>query len=192
MKFFLSIVLFLFLNASFSQGFSVGLKGGLNYTNFRGQSLEGLNFSNATNFHIGAAAQIDFSDKIKLQADLLYNIVGTDVKTLLSQYNSRLGYMSVPVAIKYAVFTSKTFLEGGVQMSYLVNEDQQALTAIGSQDWQTINKFDFAVFVGFSVNLTNSIFLQGRYHWGLIDAKSINSQSFKNQGATLSVGYFIF
>lgn len=176
---------------SFAQEVALGLKGGLNYSNFSGQSIEGLNFGHATNFHFGAVAQVEFSVNFKLQADLLYNIVGTEVKTAVEQYQNKMGYVSIPVALQLAVSTRKTFLEGGAQVSYLLSEQRESLTAI-QQQWDTKNDLDFGVFLGFLYQPTDKLFLQARYHWGLTDIKTIDDKSFKNQGASLSLGYFLF
>lgn len=176
---------------SLSQEVAFGIKGGLNYTNFSGQNIEGLNFNNATNFHLGAVAEVEFSGNFKLQADLLYNIVGTEVKTLTEQYENKMGYVSIPVALKLAVSTRKTFIESGAQVSYLLSEQQNSLTAV-QQQWETKNDLDFGVFVGFSYHPTDNLFLQARYHWGLTEIKNINDKSFKNQGVSLSLGYYIF
>jgi len=191
MKNLFCISLFL-TNFCFCQGIDLGIKGGLNYTNFSGKNIEGLDFRYATNFHLGAAVQVEFNANFKLQADFLYNIVGTEVKTLTTQYDNKLGYISIPIALKLAVSSRKAFLETGAQASYLVNENQQNLKAIQTQNWSDVSDFDLGVFLGFSYHLNESLFLQARYHWGLTEVTKIDSQSFKNQGASLSIGYYLF
>lgn len=190
MKNFLFLVLLLPL-VGYSQEVSLGLKGGLNYTNFSGQNIEGLNFRNATNFHLGAVAEVEFNANFKLQADLLYNIVGTEVKTLTEQYENKMGYVSIPVALKLAVSSRKSFIEGGAQVSYLLTEQRNSISEIQAQ-WETQNDLDFGVFVGFSYHPIDKLFLQARYHWGLTDIKKIDDNSFKNQGVSLSLGYLLF
>jgi opacity protein-like surface antigen len=190
MKNFLFFFFFL-TTISYSQEVSFGLKGGLNFTNFSGQNVEGLNFRNATNFHLGAVSEVEFNVNFKLQVDLLYNIVGTEVKTLTEQYENKMGYVTIPVALKLAVSSRKTFLEGGAQVSYLLTEQRNSLSEIQEQ-WQTKNDYDFGVFVGLSYHPMDKLFLQARYYFGLTDIKVIDEKSFKNQGFSLSLGYLLF
>lgn len=184
----LLMLIFLQINfLAFAQGFTIGLKGGLNYSNFTGEKIEEFNFNYATNFHLGLASQIKFTDKFKLQVDVLYNAIGTKIETAATQFEEKEGFITVPLALKHAFITKSTYLEGGAQASFLLkNNDRVEL----QEFIDARNELEYAVFAGLSVHVTKSLFIQGRYFWSINSVSEVSN--LKSEGAQLSLGWYIF
>jgi len=101
--FFLS-VLFISSGSLFAQGFHIGVKGGTNLTKIDGRSFDqGFKWG----FSAGGFAEINFTDHIGIQPELLFNQSSTKTASDFNQVydqgiNSRnvsLNYLSVPVLL---------------------------------------------------------------------------------------------
>lgn len=171
------LVSFSNLNAQF---FQIGLKGGVNFSNYSGGDIEGVDFNNVTNFHFGVMTELRLLENFALQPELLYSTQGSELESLDEQIKNELGYLSIPVLVKFYLTSNKLSLEGGPQFSFLVKES-------GDFDLNDSNTFDFGVAAGLSYKITKGLFLSGRYVAGLTDVKK--EANVKNSLVQFSLGY---
>jgi hypothetical protein len=174
-KFVLSFALLLFVfNFSNAQLLKIGIKGGVNYANFESPTIQ---TDALTSYHLGLLAEIKLLKTVAIQPEVLYSTHGASYKNLVQEFKSELGYMSVPILAK--LYLGKTLsLEAGPQFSFLLSKKVDAST--------DIKEFDFALAGGLGVKLTERIFIQGRYTYGLTELDK--NADFKNAVAQLSIG----
>lgn len=169
---FLSIsLLVLGVATSTAQEMKFGAKIGTNFSNLKGDGIDG---DNLTSFHVGALVEINLIENFSIQPELLYSSQGTE----LASQKLKLDYISVPVVGKLYLITDKLSLEAGPQFSFLINDE--APSNFRSKT------FDFAAVGGLSYNLTSFIFVQARYVAGLTDVSK--DASVTNQVFQLSAG----
>ncbi len=165
-------VFFLLSVSAFSQTTKVGVKGGLNLSNFTGSESDS-NF--ITSYHAGVFAEFSVLDIVGFQPEVLYSSQGAEVNVTKEIVN--LSYLSVPLLFKLYLF-EKFSLEAGPQFSYLVKDDF---------NYTKINKFDASAVGGLGFKVTENLFLQGRYIFGITEIPE--GIAIKNQLFQASVGY---
>ncbi len=138
-----------------------------------------------------------------------------------ADYNLKLNYLNLPVILKYKII-EKLSIDFGPQIGYLmsaktkidVTEDSRdpsqnysveidmlndGIYNFGGTTVQgkaSANRLDFSLNLGASYDITEKIFLQGRYNFGLstvdknsTNGTSTNSWNMKNSVFQLSAGY---
>ena len=159
-----------------------GVKAGVNYANQNGSDItvNSTNYTTSaiTSYHAGLIAEIKLVDSFAIQPELLYSTQGATYKNAGEEFRNELGYLSIPVLAKINLnkFVS---LELGPQASFLLSERNNF-------DVKDANTFDFAVVGGLGLNITKSLFIQGRYGLGLTDASK--DAQVKNSVVQVSAG----
>jgi hypothetical protein len=165
-----------------AQLFKLGIKAGLNYANQTGSqiTIDNTNYSTSaiTSYHAGLIAEIKLVDSFSIQPELLYSTQGATYKNAVEEFENELGYLSIPVLAKINLNKSIS-IELGPQASFLLSEKNNF-------DIEDANTFDFAVVGGLGLNITNHLFIQGRYCLGLTDASK--NAEIKNSVVQVSAG----
>ncbi|MES2812077.1 MAG: porin family protein [Bacteroidota bacterium] len=169
-----ALVLFVFTSAQ-AQLLKIGVKAGLNYANFSGSDLQ---TDAITSYHAGLSAQIKLGEKFSLQPEIMYSTQGASYDNLSEEVKAKLGYVSIPLLAR--IHMGKVVsLDLGPQFSYLLSKDV---------DFDSdINEFDFAATGGLTIDLTKSLFIQGRYVLGLTEISK--NADVKNSVGQLSLGF---
>ncbi len=160
-----------------------GIKAGLNYANQTGSDIT-INSGNydkeaITSYHAGLVAEIKVTDGFSVQPELLYSTQGATYKYAATEFKNELGYLSIPVLAKFNL--NKTVsLDLGPQASFLLSERNNV-------DFKESETFEFGVAGGLTLNVTKSIFLQGRYVLGLTEASK--DADVKNSVVQISAGF---
>ena len=160
-----------------------GVKAGLNYANQTGSNITITtdNYDNEaiTSYHAGLIAEIKVTDGFSVQPELLYSTQGATYKYAATEFKNELGYLSIPVLAKFNL--NKTVsLDLGPQASFLLSERNNV-------DFKESETFEFGVAGGLTLNVTKSIFLQGRYVLGLTEASK--DADVKNSVVQISAGF---
>ncbi len=187
-----------------AQDVKFGLKGGLNVSNFSGDT-EGIDFKSRFGFNAGGFVEIKFSEKFALQPEILYSTQGAKVKnfdldvdgigTVNADVAFNLAYINVPVMFKY--FAAEKFsLEAGPQIGFLVSaETKTKVEGYGSSKVDIKDNFesiDFGLNLGAGYDFTENLSVGARYNLGLANiAKTEEGDDSKvhNGVFSLSVGY---
>ncbi len=159
-----------------------GIKGGVNYANFTGKDISSDAISS---FHFGATAELRLSEKLAIQPELLYSTVGANydntIGDITKEIKSKLGYIAIPVLAKINLNRSIT-LEAGPQFSFLMSKKNEFKPG-------DTNSYETAIVAGLGLQLTNSIFIQARYGFGL--TKVAENSNVKNAVGQLSLGFLL-
>jgi hypothetical protein len=184
--FILSVLFLLIAGAVSSQGFRLGLKAGINMNQISGQSF---NQSYDLAYHAGAFAEIDFTKKLGIQPELLFNqsssktVSGGLSSVTFPSDNVTLNYLSIPILLRYNIGSLVT-LNLGPQFSILMNKHDNLLT----NGQNAFKSGDFAMVGGLQLNL-KILRVYGRYVIGMNNINDVsNSENWKNQQIQLGIG----
>lgn len=177
MKKVILLTMFLVLGtvATNAQGVKFGVKGGANFSNFKGD----FNSDNITSFHVGGFVELGVTPSFSVQPEVLYSSQGAKVE---GADDINFDYINVPVMARFYILPDVLSIDAGPQFGFLVNDNFDDVPG----DFKTKN-FDFAVAGGVTVNLVKGLFVSGRYVVGLTD--TTEDAEVKNMTAQVSVGY---
>ncbi len=203
-KIILSSLFVLSVSFTYAQKAKFGIKGGLNSSNFSGDT-GGIDFKSRIGFNVGAFAAIKLSEKITLQPEILYSTQGAKAVNVSALYDDviytgdvkfNLSYINVPVMIKYYV-ADKFNLEAGPQIGFLTSAKTSTKLDGSSQTVDedikdSFESVDFGLNFGAGYDFTKNVSAGIRYNLGLSNIfKTENGDDSKTQNSvfSLSVGY---
>lgn len=186
-----------------SQNLKFGIKSGINLSKYTPEiSIDNIklaDYQNKFGFYLGMYANISISKKIKFQPELLFSTQGTKIlienisltdATGISIDNGNIeskineSTILLPLNILYSI-NDKFSIEVGPQLGYIINRKEEITENILVQDIGIINedidydKFDFGFNLGIGFKIVESIKLNTRYFFGLIERdNSIKSSIF--------------
>lgn len=186
-----------------AQDLRFGLKGGVNYSIFANTDPSSTGFG----FHVGALADLGFSDGLNLRAELLLSNRAIQNKSSFELFgvtttvkaNSMPLYLTIPVLYEYKTSGGLSFF-GGPQLGLLLSNKVKTETTVGNGDPTTItssgsgaknglNGFVFGVAVGAEYDLGDHFGMGLRYVRDLMPTSDFdNAENFYN-AVQLSVNY---
>jgi opacity protein-like surface antigen len=203
-KIILSAIAIFTIGFANAQKAEFGIKGGLNSSNFSGDT-EGMDLKDKIGFNVGAFVAIKLSDKLTLQPEVLYSTQGpkavnvtapVDDMLFTGDIKFKLSYINVPVMVKYYV-ADKFNLEAGPQIGFLTSAKTSTkldgYSQTVDQDIKdSFESIDFGLNFGAGYDFTKNVFAGIRYNLGLANiAKTQPGDNSKvhNSVFSLSVGY---
>ncbi len=159
-------------------------------------------------FYVGGLVEYALSDKLALSGEVLYSPLGGESKfeeefmgaTIKVTEEINLGTLLIPIGAKYYVadgFALGAGLNFGIIMS--AKADVTATTTMGgvteteseSEDLKDeINSLNLAPYIGAEYNLSNGLFFDARYNFGVSNlAKNSGEGSWKNSFFQVGLGY---
>jgi len=177
-KIYLFILVFCSIMSLEAQILNFGIKGGISFTNYRDGNIENIDFKTTTNYHIGALAELKVLSNLYVQSELLFSKKGAEFERSGFTVKNELIYVSIPVLAKVFINNDNLSLEVGPQFSFLASERNE----VGSET----EDYDLGVIAGLGLNITDSIFIQGRYILGISELK--RDSDIKNSAIQISIG----
>lgn len=153
-----------------------GIKGGANFSSIDGK-IRNIELDTKISYHIGIFYEIRLGNTFSFQPEAIYSVQGADIDSNHRLDEIDLQYINFPLLLKANLFP-KLSLEAGPQFSYLTSDNLKNVIKT--------EKFDFALAGGVTVNITNSLFIQGRYVYGLSEFSK--DAEIKNKNIQLSLG----
>jgi hypothetical protein len=163
-----------------------GVKGGFNYSTIVGDLTTGLKFRFSG--HGGVFLEIDFSEKFKLQPELMYSSQGFQFSTDLAaiqnggavgddndfRANVQLNFITVPILGKFAL-NDKLDVEFGPQFGFLLNQvtkikDLDQNSSVNADRRSSVSgdfQLDYGAAVGLGYKLTDDLTISPRFYVGL-------------------------
>jgi hypothetical protein len=199
MRLFIAVVLLLFLPLadSMAQGFSIGLKGGLNFANQKIASVPSKISSN-TGFHGGVAVAVALPGGLGFQVDGLFvsqSAEWEEINTSTSgaEIRSKLQTLQVPVLLRMNIAFLNIHL--GPQFNFIL--DGETRTQDGTTGAKITEKIkddlkngDFGFVIGAGAKLPANLNITARYIIGLSDVSdSPKYNDWKNSMMQISLGY---
>ncbi len=179
MKKLIVAVITLFIGTTvFSQEIDLGVKAGVNFSSISGAS----DYSNRTGFQAGVFGGIKFTDKVGIQADILYSQQGAE----FDGGKFDLNYVNVPIVLKYYLVQGLN-LQAGPQFGFILDDDIYEKQYGGPSIKGNAEKSDVSAVVGAGYDFPFGIRLDARYNFGFTDV--IKENKSKNNVVSLAVGY---
>jgi len=161
-----------FTMSMFSQELDLGVKAGANF------ATDVTDSSSKTGFHAGVFVGLKMSDKIGIQADLLYSQQGAKIDG--GEFD--LTYVNVPVVLKYYLVQGLN-IQVGLQFGFVVDDNiKEVFSGITEAE-----SSDVSGIVGLGYDLPMGLRLDGRYNFGLTDV--VKDEKGKNSVISLAIGY---
>ncbi len=175
---------------SFAQTFQLGIKGGVNVSNFTGGNFENIDKKSLVGFHAGGFVSFFLGDNFAIQPEVLFSSQGAKLESAGQKQNLKVSYINVPVMLKYR-FNGGFYLEAGPQIGFKVNE---------KTDDMQIDDFakstDLSVAGGLGFHSSSGLGIGARYTAGLskvgdFDTGNIDPD-FKNGVIQVSLFFTLF
>ena len=203
-KIILSSLLVLAFGFTYAQKAEFGIKGGINSSNFSGDT-EGVDFKPRVGFNVGAFAAIKLSEKITLQPEILFSTQGAKAENVTADVNGvnytadiefNLSYINVPVMFKYYV-ADKFNLEAGPQIGFLTSAETSTKVdgfnqTVDQDAKDYFESVDFGFNLGAGYDFTNKISAGIRYNIGLSNiakTEAGDNSELQNSVFSLSLGF---
>jgi opacity protein-like surface antigen len=181
-----------------AQEVKLGAKLGLNLSSLRSD----MDFDSKIGFNLGVFAEINLSDKLIFQPELLYSTQGASLEESFDsnsfKVTNSVDYLNIPLILKYGV-TDKLFLEFGPQLGFLLSgKSKYEETYGGETESETedikefTNSIDFGLNFGVSFDIAENIMIGARYNLGvsnIIDEEDSGDEKLQNSVFSLSLGY---
>ena len=103
-----------------------GIKGGLNVAELTGRSGETATYK--AFYHVGAFYQANILGPLSIQPEVQYSVVGGNLKSAVTNYDTELHYFTVPVLAKLTL--GPVFVEAGPQYGVLLSANQSGQVEI--------------------------------------------------------------
>lgn len=205
-----------FVTMAASAQISIGPRVGVNLSNWSVDSGEDVgDFKSRTGYQFGIAAEIRFNDNFAIQPEL--NFLQKGARQDMAEVDSVLGniafksnyvinYLEVPVLVKAGksfgparvdILAGPSFgygLNGKLKSEFTIggetNKDESDLNFKDDQIKRVDVGLQFGASVSFNLGDRASLFVDGRYLFGLTDLNDSDDDSFKvnNRGIGLSAG----
>ncbi|MGY6546668.1 porin family protein [Arthrospiribacter ruber] len=137
----------------------LGLKSGMNLSNFNGYS-----FQNRLAFRVGAFYGLEAFDNVTIEPGIYFSQKG--IKSDAEGISDRLSYIDVPVLFRYG-FTERFDVFAGPQASVLATRRYENPDGV-SRNTSTIRGYDLAAVLGFGYELLEGVGIEFGYDFGLI------------------------
>ena len=178
-----------FTTTSYAQNFQVGIKAGVNISNFTGGNFNTIENNTLVGFHAGGLLRFKFGG-LALQPEVLFSTQGAKLKDASSEQDYKISYVNIPVMVQYET-EGGFYVEAGPQVGFKVSEDVPNSTI---EDFA--KSTDFSIAAGLGYHSKMGLGIGGRYTIGIskvgdFDAGAIDPD-FKNGVIQVSIFYTLF
>lgn len=200
---FMLVVAMLAMVTVVSAQMNLGVKGGVNMSNFYGDELNDNNVK--IGFHIGLAADYDFAYNSAIQTGLFFTTKGAKYSSSVGEASADVTvnpmYIQLPVHYAYKIDVSpgtRVVLHAGPYAAYGVGGKSKLSGSVGSVGAETegdvfgddgfLKRFDAGLGLGVGFEF-GPLLLDLGWDMGLVNIADSDNSDLKNQNAYLSVGY---
>lgn len=170
--------------------FTFGPKVGVDYTHYWGKETR---HGGKLNYQAGFFCEYRFNGKFAIAPEVVFAAQGGkwDLNELSHKRETdHVNYINVPVMLKYYVAPAFS-IDFGPQVGFNVYSKYTMLETDGSKwtnDWKVnTNAVDVGVGLGMTYNISDDVFLQGRYTLGVTNA--FKDREKRNGNAQIAIGY---
>ena len=165
----------------------IGIKAGVNVSNFTGDNFDGFESDPLTSPHGGVFLRWRFGSHLALQPEVLFSVQGakiTDPTTSMEE-DFKASYVNIPILLQYH-FNGGLYIEGGPQVGFKVDEDLP-----GVPD-DVLESNDVALALGFGYQLKGGLGIGARYTMGMSSIGKDADEDTKNGVWQFSLSYTFF
>jgi|AntDeeMinimDraft_5_1070356.scaffolds.fasta_scaffold00674_5 hypothetical protein len=154
----------------------LGVRGGANFATVTGDDFDDPD--SRTSFYAGFVAEVPYSERFSLQAEVYYSGQGFDIKNngdglfdTSGDVEYQLDYIQIPLMAKIYLIDGLS-VQAGPQIGFLINEeiDYKPNSDGGDTDipegLSQTNDIDFSLVAGAEYKFDGGFFVQARYNYG--------------------------
>lgn len=152
-----------------STKFDLGIKAGANYSSISGEDVF-YTYKGRPGFHGGFVGKYNLNNKMALQAEALFNNVGTYTDFGDNRKgNVEMQNITVPVSFQYSLLP-QLYVETGPELNInLTTKHKSREEAEWELDWKEYSReFHYGWTLGAGYELTNNLVFNLRYSFGLL------------------------
>jgi hypothetical protein len=164
-----------------AQGLGIGIKAGANFSNY---ATENASTSTLTSYHVGAYANINFSEKWGITPEVLWSAQGAELDD--AEFNT--DYITVPIMLRWRIIELIS-LEAGPQFNFLTNAKLEGYPG-NIEDQLKSNTYSIAF--GGVIHLPLGFNGGLRYVMGMSDLSDDSNEELKDRTFQIYVGWTIF
>ena len=175
--------------------FTFGPKVGVDYTHMWGEDVE---HGGQINYQAGVFMEYRFNDKFSIAPEVVFAAQGgkfdwIDSEAIKVTTTENLNYVNIPVMLKFYV-VPKFSIDFGPQLGINVyKKATDKYKVLGEEFKETykynhVNTIDFGLGLGLTFNITDEVFVQGRYTMGMTKVFDTDYKG-KNGNAQIAIGY---
>jgi hypothetical protein len=176
--------LFILLQTASAQ-IQLGIKAGVNISNFNGGNFENIEKEALVQPHGGAYIRLGLGPTLKLQPELLFSVQGAKLKSATEEFDAKISYLNIPIMLQF--YTAGGFyIEGGPQVGFKIDEDTPDQS---TEDFAESS--DFAIALGLGYQMKGGFGIGGRYTIGVskVGNQTIVEDDFHNGVIQFSLFY---
>lgn len=165
-KFLLLLAVVAFSATTFAQDVQFGVKGGLNFANFRGDDADG---DTKTDIYLGGFARIGLTEKLAFQPELVYSRQGMKVDEDGTDGKWKTNYLNIPLLLR-AELANKFHAVFGPQVGIHLSseaEGSEGDVSVSLDADDMMKDLDLALAMGFEYDITDKFSVGLRYNLGL-------------------------
>lgn len=172
-------LLFLLLAGASQAQAQFGIKAGVNGAVLDGQNIN-MDTDYKTTYHVGAFLRLPILGPLSIQPEVLYSLQGSQFKSTVANYDTKLHYLNIPVLAHVKV--GPVFVEAGPQFGVLLGARENGTLRISAADGygpvdrtadDNYKKNDFALAAGAGLEL-GSLIIGARYTAGLNNINDVD------------------
>ncbi len=176
--------------------FTFGPKIGVDYTHYWGKKVD---HSGVVNYQAGVFFEYLVADRFAIAPEVVFaaqggkydeikDIEGDNVKTTVTD---NVNYINIPLMFKFYVVPSLSIDFGpqlGINVYSKWSEDPKVSNPPSGSMKEDTKSIDFGLGLGLTYNITDGVFVQGRYTMGMTKVFK-NAGNDKNGNAQIAIGY---
>jgi len=181
----LIIIPFIFITSFLFGQISLGLKAGVNISNFSGGDFGTLDKSALVGFHGGGLVHIKFGQLV-LQPELVFSTQGAKLESSGVESDYKINYVNIPVMLQYEM-TGGFYLEAGLQAGLKLDED---IPDASIEDFAKGS--DLAIGLGLGYHSKGGFGIGGRYNVGVSKVGDFDTSNIDPdfQNSVIQIGIF--
>jgi len=175
-------LLLLGITNTYAQMSSFGFKVGANFATLTNND----NFDSKFGFNFGAVGDIELSNTLSWQPEILYSAQGYEGTFNNEDVRAKIDYFIIPMMLDYE-FVNNLSIQAGPQFGFNIRSERE----IGTQEPQNLNVrgVDVSAAFGLQYFFDSNFFIQGRYALGLNEV--VINEDNQNSVFSFSVGFFV-
>jgi opacity protein-like surface antigen len=165
-KFLLLLAVVAFSATTFAQDVQFGVKGGLNFANFRGDDADG---DTKTDIYLGGFARIGLTEKLAFQPELVYSRQGSKADEDGVDAKWKSNYLNIPLLLR-AELANKFHAVFGPQVGIHLSSEAEGSdgdVSVSMDADDAMKDLDLALAMGFEYDITDKFSVGLRYNLGL-------------------------
>ena len=161
-----------------------GLKAGANFATFTGSDAKDLDMLTA--FYAGGFVNLEISDLISIQPDVLFSAKGAKSTQAGIDFTSNVNYISVPVMLQLKF--GSIYAEAGPQFGFLMSSEVSGGGVTLDAKDQTTST-DFGAAIGAGLKFENGLGIGARYTMGFSSTDDVGNSDIKNSVIGIGLSY---